>query len=75
MRQAWYAQLTGLAKEAAGYALKGQVRESERTQPRGLGWGDCIPDQFRAIDRSIGRAVFGCASQSHTCMVPICIVL
>jgi hypothetical protein len=25
MRQAWYAQLKGLAKEAAEYALKGQV--------------------------------------------------
>lgn len=25
MRQAWYSQLKGLAKEAAGYALKGEV--------------------------------------------------
>lgn len=25
MRQAWYSQLKGLAKEASGYALKGEV--------------------------------------------------
>ena len=36
MRQAWYSQLKGLAKEAAGYALKGEVCACSLRVWRGL---------------------------------------
>lgn len=55
MRQAWYAQLTGLAKEAAGHALKGQVRESERSQGGSAG---VIAYQTSSV-RSIARSAEG----------------